>query len=101
MPGPVFPKFGSLLDTMTKRSPFGSHEKSSTVSENSHISARLRVEGYRLSLEFYDFYGIVFFAHSEYFEIAEECLPCLRMPVNLDAEKVTLVLPVELALIQI
>ena len=34
IPGPGFPTFGSLDDTMANLSPFGSHEKSKTVSES-------------------------------------------------------------------
>lgn len=43
MPGPGFPTFGSLDETMANRSPFGSHEKSKTVSDGERQVVLIRL----------------------------------------------------------
>ena len=46
------------------------------------------------TLKFKDFHGVVFFAHPEYFEIAENRFLSFGVAVHLDAKEVTLILPV-------
>ena len=52
------------------------------------------------TLELDNLDGVVLFAHAEDLEVAEDGLLGLRVPVDLDAEEVALVLPVEFALQQ-
>lgn len=51
-----------------------------------------------LTLELNDLDGVVFFAHSEDLEVAEDGLLRFRVAIYLHAKEVALVLPVELAL---
>ena len=85
---------------MAKRSPFGSHEKSVTASVKGTSTMIRRSESIQApTFEFYNFYWEVFLANTEDFEIAEDGLLCLCVPVNLDAQEVAQVLPVKLTLI--
>ena len=94
VPAPALPKLGSPLDTIAKRSPFGSHEKSVTVSmrrvkENSSKQAR----NHTFQLD--NFYWEVLFAHAEYLEVAKHRLFSLGVAVNPDTEEVTPILPIQ------
>jgi hypothetical protein len=71
MPGPGFPTFGSLDDTMANRSPFGSQEKSKTVSKGygyEFVSTKaLQLQTFVLD----DFDREILIPHLEDFQITE------------------------------
>ena len=97
IPGPGLPKFGSLLETMAKRSPFGSQEKSRT--ESTRKSAHLISETtLLLTFQLNHFNWIIFLSHAKDFQIAEDRLLRFRVSVDFDAKEVTLILPVQFTL---
>ena len=76
IPGPIFPRLGSLLVTMANLSPLGSHAKSVTVSEMQNVVIGFGVfrslnQLGRLTLEFNYFNWGILFADKEDFKIAE------------------------------
>jgi hypothetical protein len=78
---------------MAKRSPFGSHEKSVTVSmrvKKKIIAQRVRNHTFELD----NFYGEVLLAYPEYLEVAKSRFLSLGMAVNPDTEKVAPILPI-------
>ena len=98
IPGPGFPTFGSLDDTIANRSPFGSHEKSRTVSDCQceQVSGEIPVN--RRTFVFDDFDREILIPHLENLEVTEYGFLRLCMTVHLHAEEVALVLPVKFAL---
>ena len=101
IPGPGFPKLGSLLDTIANRSPRGSQEKSVTVSvrnrpnkeDVSPPNTRTGYAKYR-TFQFDNFDWEVLLTNSEDLQVAEYGLLGLCVPVNFDAQEITLILPV-------
>ena len=94
-PCPELPRLGSLLDTMAKRSPFGSQEKSVTVS----VSFRVRyledgTTDMHRTFELDNFNGKVLLAYTENLKAAE--YRSFRLCVSVDAytEKVVRILPI-------
>jgi hypothetical protein len=99
IPGPGLPRLGSLVEIMANRSPFGSHEKSSTVSAISYKKTRQRLcQQVELTLKLHYLNRIVLLPHTEDLKVAEDGLLGLRVPVNLDTQEVALILPVEFTL---
>ena len=93
-PGPGLPRFGSLLATIAKRSPLGSHEKSVTVSAARYVRMlHKKVARRTLQLDHLD--RKVLFAHAENLEAAENRFFRLGMAVDTHAEKVSLILPIQ------
>lgn len=84
---------------IAKRSPLGSHEKSVTASESDgQISVqRLKAESIR-TLQLNNFHREVFLADAENLEVAEDGLLRLCVPVDLDTQEISLVLPVQFTL---
>ena len=98
-PAPGFPRLGSLLDTMAKRSPFGSHEKSVTVSMCRACQRKEQQKQARNhTFELDNFYWEVLFAHAEYLEVAEHRFFSLGVAINPDTEEVAPILPIQPAL---
>lgn len=93
-PAPGLPRLGSLLDTMAKRSPFGSHEKSVTVSM-CHVKGNSSKQTRNHTFELDNFYWEVLFAHAEYLEVAKHRFFSLGMAVNPDTEEVAPILPIQ------
>jgi hypothetical protein len=98
IPGPGFPTFGSLDDTIANRSPFGSHEKSRTVSECDHEFNLNEIFAHTQTFMFHDFDGEILVSDSEDLEVTEGGFLRLCVTIDLHAEEVALVLPVEFAL---
>ena len=98
IPGPGFPTFGSLDDTIANRSPFGSHEKSRTVSEGADLSLYQREVCRTPTFVFNDFNGEILLSHAEDLKVTECGFSRLCVAVDLHTEEVTLILPVKFAL---
>ena len=98
IPGPGFPTFGSLDETMANRSPFGSHEKSKTVSDSERKLISDGISTRTLTLVLDDFDGEILLPHPEDLKVTEYGFLCLCMTVDLHAEEVALVLPVQFTL---
>lgn len=98
IPGPGFPTFGSLDETIANRSPFGSHEKSKTVSDSERKVISGETSARALTLMFDDFDREVLVPHPEDLEVTEYGFLRLCVTVDLHAEEVALVLPVQLTL---
>lgn len=92
-PAPALPRLGSLLDTMAKRSPFGSHEKSVTVSMR-HVKEYTNKQARNHTFELDNFYREVFFAHAEYLKVAKHRFFSLGVAVDPDTEEVAPILPI-------
>ena len=97
IPGPGFPTFGSLDETMANRSPFGSHEKSKTVSTSNGELIQLTTAPL-LTFVFDDFDREILVPHPENLKVTEYGFLRLRVTVDLHAEEVSLVLPVQFTL---
>ena len=82
---------------MANLSPFGSHEKSKTVS-GGDVNTSHAIPVRSPTFVFYDFNREILIPHSEDLKIAEDGFlrPCVT--VDLHAEEVALVLPVQLTL---
>ena len=98
IPGAGFSAFGSLDDTIANRSPFGSHEKSKTLSggrEREFISTgSLRQRTFVVN--YLD--GKILISHSEDLEVVGFGFLRLCMTADFYTQEVTLVLPIELTL---
>jgi len=99
IPGPGFPRFGSLLETIAKRSPFGSQEKSVTVSKNL-LSGMQHEVRFSLTFQLHYFNWKVLLTYSEDFKTAEYRFLGFRVTVHFNTQKVTLVLPMQFALVK-
>ena len=99
MPGPGFPRLGSLLEMMAKRSPFGSHENSVTASVRSEMRFAIAVSTVILrTLELDDFYREVLLPDTEDLEVAKDGLLGFGVAVDFNTEEIALVLPEQLTL---
>ena len=82
---------------MAKRSPFGSHEKSVTVSVR-RVKEIIAQRAHYRTFEFDNFYWEVLLTYAEYFKVTKDRFFSFGMAVNPDAEKVALILPIQSAL---
>jgi len=98
IPGPGFPTFGSLDETMANRSPFGSHEKSRTVSNSEREFVSDETSARALTLVFDNFDREILVPHPEDLEVTEYGFLRLCVTVDLHAKEVALVLPVQFTL---
>jgi len=98
IPGPGFPTFGSLDETMANRSPFGSHEKSKTVSGSEHEFVSDETSARALTLVFDDFNREILVPHLEDLKVTKYGFLRLCVTVDLHAEEIALVLPVQFTL---
>ncbi len=99
IPGPGFPMFGSLDDTMANRSPFGSHEKSKTVSRGKgELTSSSKTFAHLPTFVFNNFDREILVPHLEDLKVTEYGFLRLCVTVNFHAEEVALVLPVQFTL---
>lgn len=103
MPGPMFPRLGSLLVTMANLSDFGSHAKSVTVSGKFKYGLSPGFgsvgEGMGpLTFNFNDLHRVLFLPHAEDLEVAVRRLLRFSEMINLDAQVRAALLPVKLGL---
>src|SRR6266850_3417446 len=80
---------------MTKRSPFGSHEKSVTLSAGAIRDHRGLQHKMYHTLELNDFHRKVLLAYAENLEVAEDGFFSFGVTVNAYTEKVALILPIQ------
>lgn len=83
---------------MANLSPFGSHEKSKTVSGSERELVSNRTHARAPTFVFDNFYREILVPHAEDLEVTEYGFLRLCVTIHLHAEKVTLVLPVQFAL---
>jgi len=98
IPGPGFPTFGSLDETMANRSPFGSHEKSKTVSDGERKVISDETSARAPTFVFDNFDREILVPHPEDLEVTEYRFLRFCVTVDFHAEEVTLVLPVQFTL---
>jgi hypothetical protein len=79
---------------MAKRSPFGSHEKSKTVSDSGLEFVPGETSARTLTFVLYNFNREILVSHPEDLEVTEYGFLRLCVAVDLHAEEVALVLPV-------
>ena len=79
---------------MAKRSPFGSHEKSVTVSVR-RVKEIIAQRAHNHTFELDNFDREVLLTYAEYFKVAKDRFFSFGMAVNPDAEEVALILPIQ------